>query len=93
MPLTCTIDGRALSSLDELYDQLAAQLPLPPHFGRNLDALWDLLTAELPGPLTIVWQHADDSRALLGDRYVKVKILLEEAAGERDDLTVRFEGD
>lgn len=93
MPVTCMLDGRAIETLDDLYDQLTAQLPLPPHFGRNLDALWDLLTAELPGPLTIVWQHADDSREILGDLYVEVKILLEEAAGERGDLTVRFEGD
>jgi len=93
MQMTCRIDGRKIVTLDNFYDQLAAQLPLPSHFGRNLDALWDTLTAELEGPLTIVWLHADESRNRLGDTYIKVKILLEEAAGERDDLTVSFEGD
>ncbi len=93
MQITCKIDGRKIEKLDDLYDQLAAQLTLPRHFGRNLDALWDTLTAELEGPLTIVWLHADESRTSLGDTYVKVKIMLEEAAGERDDLTLHFEGD
>ena len=91
--MTCTINGRTLDSIDTLYDELARQLTMPQHFGRNLDALWDALTADMSGPISIVWQHANESRTRLGDTYVKVKILLEEAAGERSDLTVRFEGE
>lgn len=93
MQLTCTIDGRKIGSIDDLYDRLAKQLQFPPHFGRNLDALWDTLTTDLPCQTTIVWSHAGESREILGDSYVEVKILLEEAAGECDHLTVRFEGD
>lgn len=89
----CKIDGSRIDTIEDLYEQLSAQIRLPQHFARNLDALWDALTAEIEGPLEIVWLNADESRKKLGDTYIRVKILLEEAAGERDDLTVRFEGD
>ena len=35
-------------SMDDVYRQLAEQLPLPAHFGNNLDALWDALSTDLP---------------------------------------------
>lgn len=93
MPLTCILDGRSINDTADLYDQLAAQLPMPPGFGRNLDALWDVLTTDIPGPLTIIWQHAGQSRQKLDKRYLALRTLLEEAMDERPDLTVRFEGD
>lgn len=70
-------------SMDDVYQQMAQQLPLPAHFGKNLDALWDALSTDLPGPLEIIWNrphtlgaHADD---LIG--------LLREAEQNRDDLS------
>jgi hypothetical protein len=42
--------GRAIHSLDDLYDQISTRLSLPAHFGRNLDALWDVLSTDVEGP-------------------------------------------
>lgn len=81
---------RNIASVAQFYDELARQLPLPAHFGRNLDALWDVLTGDLEGPLEIVWVNAAAARALLGEDYPKLAGLLEDAAAERGDLTVRL---
>ena len=40
-----------------LHAALAAQLPLPEHYGRNLDAFYDVLT-EYGGNWKIVFKHA-----------------------------------
>lgn len=79
-----------IHSLDRLYDELARQLDFPPHFGRNLDALWDVLTSDVEGPLEIVWENPELSRASLGDEYPRLVALLEEAVAERGDMTLEF---
>lgn len=84
------IDGRAVHSLDEVYDALAGALGFPAHFGRNLDALWDVLTRDLPGPIEIVWNHSDAARARLGRDFERLATVLRRAAAERPDLTVVF---
>lgn len=86
----CVLDGKQLQTTDDVYDQLAIQLSLPRYFGRNLDALWDVLTVDIAGPVELTWNHADVSRKRLGKGFISFKRLLEEAADERDDLTVRF---
>jgi ribonuclease inhibitor len=92
MPIKkCTLDGSALRSLDDLYDQLAGGLALPKHFGRNLDALWDVLSADVPGPFEIVWKHADDSKKALGRDFDRVLKVLRELEKERDDFTLKIE--
>jgi ribonuclease inhibitor len=92
MPIKrCTLNGSAIRSLDDLYDQLSTRLSLPEHFGRNLDALWDVLVADVEGSFEIVWKHADDSRTLMGkdfDRAIKLLRALEE---ERDDFKLKIE--
>lgn len=70
-------------SMDDVYHQMAQQLPLPPHFGNNLDALWDALSTDLPGPLEIVWHHPQT----LGTRADELMALLREAEQSRDDLS------
>lgn len=79
-----------IRTLDQLYNELARQLGFPPHFGRNLDALWDVLTADIEGPLEIVWEDPELSRAGLGDGYARLVSLLEDAAAERGDMTLEF---
>jgi ribonuclease inhibitor len=68
------------------YDELARQLDFPPHFGRNLDALWDVLTGDVEGPLEIVWEGAEASRASLGAAYAPLVKVLQDVAAERDDF-------
>ncbi|GHD59047.1 barstar family protein [Jeongeupia chitinilytica] len=80
-----------IRSMDDVYAQLARQLPLPAHFGRNLDALFDLLTADLEGSLTLNWPDAADARPYLGaDRHAALLTTLRDAADERDDLHLRI---
>ncbi|KAF0811673.1 Barstar [Andreprevotia sp. IGB-42] len=79
---------KQIHSLDDVYDQLAAQLPFPAHFGRNLDALYDVLTGDLTGPVQVIWHHADDARAALGDHFETLLTVFNEAAAERDDLDI-----
>ena len=88
----CILQGAAIRSLDDIYDQFARQLPFPLHFGRNLDALWDVLTADLPGPVEVVWEAADASQAALGPDFDRVTALLREVARQRKDFTFILKG-
>lgn len=86
MPMN-RIEFADVRSLEDFYRQLAAQTPLPAHFGRNLDALFDVLTAEIAGPVTIVWHRHDASAPLLGhDDYTALLAVLHDAANSRSDL-------
>jgi len=79
-------------SLDDFYDQLAAQIVLPAHFGRNLNALYDVLTTDLVGPLQIVWHGHNHSAALIGhDNYTALLATLQDAADERSDLELQID--
>jgi ribonuclease inhibitor len=87
MPIKkCTLNGRVIRSLDDLYEQLAGALSFPPHFGRNLDALWDVLSTDVQGPFEIVWKHADESKKLMGRDFDRVVKLLKALEEERDDF-------
>jgi len=39
-----TIDLAGVRSAAKMHDAIAATLPLPEHYGRNLDAFYDILT-------------------------------------------------
>lgn len=86
----CTIHGRAVGSLDDLYDELAGQLAFPPHFGRNLDALWDVLVTDVAGPVELVWEDAALSRVAMGEDFPRVATLFADLAKERADITVSY---
>ena len=51
------VDLAGVRSAARLHAVLAAQLPLPAHYGRNLDAFYDVLT-EFGGRWSIVFRHA-----------------------------------
>ena len=92
MPIKrCTLDGKTIGSLDDLYDQLSIRFSLPEHFGRNLDALWDVLSTDVQGPFEIVWKHAGDSRKLMGRDFDRVVKLLKDLQKQRDDFTLKIE--
>jgi len=84
----CVLDGHVVTSIEKFYDELARQLSFPRHFGRNMDALWDTLTADTPGPVELVWEKAELSRATMGVDYQRAVELLREVAAERDDVKV-----
>lgn len=92
MPLKrCTLNGRVIRSLDDLYDQLIKQLALPAHFGRNLDALFDVLSTDVAGPFKIVWKHSDESKESMGRDFNRVVKLFKELEKERDDFQLKTE--
>lgn len=92
MPIKrCALNGLAIHSLDDLYDQLSNRLSLPAHFGRNLDALWDVLSTDIEGPFKIVWKHSDDSKKSMGKDFERVMKLLQELEEERDDFQLTIE--
>ena len=92
MPMKrCTLDGKTIRSLDDLYDSLSIQLSLPVHFGRNLDALWDVLSTDVRGPFEIVWKHAGDSRKLMGKDFDRVVKVFKDLQKERDDFILKIE--
>ncbi len=82
----CLLDGRHRTP-EAIYDRLAGELDLPPHFGRNLDALWDVLTAEVEGPVRIVWRLDPELRAELGAFATALLALFEAVSREREDLS------
>ncbi|PKN18101.1 MAG: barnase inhibitor [Deltaproteobacteria bacterium HGW-Deltaproteobacteria-6] len=87
----CTLNGLAIRSLDDLYEQLAFALPLPRHFGRNLDALWDILSTDLQGPFEIIWKNADESKKWMGRDYGRIMKLLRSLKKERNDFQLTIE--
>lgn len=92
MPMRrCHLDGKTIGSLDDLYDQLSARLPLPDHFGRNLDALRDVLSTDVEGPFEIAWMNADASKRRMGKAYDRVLRLLRALEKERDDFRLKID--
>ena len=92
MPIKrCTLNGRVIRSLDDLYDRLEDRLALPAHFGRNLDALWDVLSSDVEGPFEMVWKHADESKKSMGRDYARAIKLFKQLEKERDDFKLKVE--
>lgn len=87
----CTLNGRNIFSMDQVYDQLADRFKLPAHFGRNLDALWDVLSTDLEGPFEIVWTHAGESKKALGRNYTRIMKLFLRLEKQRDDFRFKLE--
>ncbi len=87
----CTLNGRDIRSLDDLYDQLSSRLSFTEHFGRNLDALWDALSTDIEGPFEIEWKHAKDSKKAMGKDFDRAVKLLQELQKERDDFKLKME--
>ncbi|WP_019537418.1 barstar family protein [Paenibacillus ginsengihumi] len=83
---TITIDGTQIESASQMHDFLKEALGLPDYYGGNLDALWDGLTGWVETPLTIQWEHFQESEVRLGEYSRRLLELLEDAAKEVDGL-------
>ena len=86
----CRLNGRAIRTLDDLYDQLSIRLALPEHFGRNLDALWDVLSTDVEGSFEIEWECADDSKKSMGKDFDRAVRLLQKLEKERADFKLKI---
>ena len=78
-----TIDLAGVRSAAKMHDAIAAALPLPAHYGRNLDALHDVL-AEFGGSWTVVFRNA-------GAVTRGLRAVCADAAEETPGLQVSFE--
>ena len=38
------LDGRAMTTIQRVHEEMVRVLDLPAYYGRNLDALWDILS-------------------------------------------------
>ena len=83
------IDLQDAASPAEVQECIAAALPLPAHYGRNLDALYDVLTASGSGWDLIFYHDALLSRTQ-PKYYETLKRLCREAAEETPGLRARF---
>jgi len=89
-PKKVRLQGKAIRSLDEFYDEIARKLHFPDHLGRNLDALWDVLTTDVKGPLELVWEDSEVSKKPMGKDFEEVAALFKDMEKERGDFKVSF---
>ena len=68
------LDGRKMTSFDDLHDYLKKVMRFPSYYGRNLDALADCLS-ELGSHVTVILSDVNTLKAGLGvygDRLLRV---------------------
>ena len=87
----CTLNGKAMRSLDDFYDRISTLKDIPEHFGRNLDALWDVLFTDVAGPFEIIWKNAAASKKLMGKDFDRVVKLLRDMEKERTDFKLKID--
>ena len=76
-------------TMDKVYAQIAADLALSAHFGRNLDALWDALLRDVEGPFEIAWRDAAVAGKAIGPKFKALLTLLGELEEARGDFKFR----
>jgi ribonuclease inhibitor len=86
----CTLKGKNIRSMDRFYREIARQFSFPAHFGGNLDALWDVLITDIEGPLEVVWEDPEASRASIGRDFERVLDVLRKVERKRDDFRLRL---
>jgi ribonuclease inhibitor len=84
------LDGRAILSLSDFYNELAKALSLPGYFGHNLDALADILLTDVKGPLEIVWEYSSLSSEAMPQDYSRISTVLRHIARKRPDCKIMF---
>ena len=78
-----TIDLAGVRSAAKMHEAIAAALPLPAHYGRNLDAFHDVLT-EYGGNWRIVFRNA-------GTVARGLRTVCSDAVDETPGLQISFE--
>ena len=81
------LDGRELTSMEEVHALFIRALALPEHYGRSLDALFDCLT-DLPRDAPVRLRCRETLEDRLGRRGRALVRLLRRAAEENPRLTL-----
>ena len=64
---TITILGETHKSIDDFFEDIAAQLEFPSHFMHNLKDFEECLNNVVPGnPVTVVWKNYAHARVVFG---------------------------
>lgn len=83
------LDGRKMTTRQEMHAHLADKLVLPAYYGKNLDALYDCLSEMRD--LDIVVQYVGALRNQPGGGGQGLLAVLAQAAEENAGIRVRFE--
>lgn len=68
------LDGRKMTSFDDLHDYIRRIMRLPAYYGRNLDALSDCL-GELGSHVTVIINNSNalkEGLGVYGDKLLRV---------------------
>ena len=83
------IDLSNVYNKEDFQKLLAAELPLPDYYGRNLDALNDVL-GEFGRSWNIIFYNSKFAAYRLGKYYDALQRLCSEACEDVDGLKIRF---
>ena len=79
--IKCRIDGKQITTRDELHKVISEGLNFPQWYGKNLDALHDCLT-DLAEEAIIEIADFDDMKAALGDYADSLAQVIKDSAEE-----------
>ncbi|MDP9697441.1 ribonuclease inhibitor [Paenibacillus intestini] len=80
------IDGKAIGSVEDLQRILQAEFSLQPAHFESMDTLWEALVWHVPVPVTLEWNHFNDSRASIGSYADQMMNLLYEVDEQLEEL-------
>jgi ribonuclease inhibitor len=87
------LDGKQIASDADFHSAIAAALPFPHFYGRNLDALSDVVTGMLERPIVLIWKNSKISSAAMPERFDAIVQVLQDAEhrDRQDGRSDRFE--
>ncbi len=85
------IDLNEISTRDGFQQRIAAELPVPGHYGMNLDALYDILTENGAG-WNLIFYGSSALRSREPKYFATVLRLCDEACAGTPGLRIRFFG-
>lgn len=82
------IDVNRFENMRSFHEYMARELEFPDYYGHNLDALYDCLT-DVEEPVCLIVMNSKVYPDALEGRLAAVLSVLESAAGENSNITVR----
>ena len=86
--MICELDGKLMTTREDLHTHIAGQLSLPEWYGRNLDALYDALSEM--SDRTFVFRHVSCTLENLGEYAWMTLRTFIDAASANPSLEVRI---
>lgn len=83
------LDGKEMTTIDKLHDEIEKKLDVPGYYGRNLDALYDVLTDM--AECAIVLKNAEIMENCCGEYAKKVIKVIKDAEAQNSSMAFRIE--